>query len=184
MSFFHSIEFAVITCATEKCGVQFAISKSYQERRRNDHKNFRCPNGHTNYYPQESKEEKLARQLKERDAELGEAWGENSFIQSQLDETSRSYGKMRLRIRNGLCPCCNRSFSNLLNHMKTKHKAFGAARVLKDVRAAYGLTQNQLAKELEIFGPYVSYFETESPKLPEHARETLQGWLDEQFTAI
>jgi rubrerythrin len=25
------------------------------------------------------------------------------------------------RVKNGVCPCCNRTFQNLMAHMKTKH---------------------------------------------------------------
>jgi hypothetical protein len=39
-----------IECAT--CGVVFAVTDSYQARRREDHERFFCPNGHRNIYPQ------------------------------------------------------------------------------------------------------------------------------------
>lgn len=37
-----------IECAT--CGVWFGITEYYDGRRRDDHKDFYCPNGHTNVY--------------------------------------------------------------------------------------------------------------------------------------
>ena len=47
-----------------ECGVVYATTKAFTNERRGDHKTFFCPNGHRRYYPQESKTERLERQLK------------------------------------------------------------------------------------------------------------------------
>lgn len=51
----------VKSCIT--CGVRFAVPSAFIEKRREDHKTFYCPNGHTMYYPHENKEEILSREL-------------------------------------------------------------------------------------------------------------------------
>ena len=53
--------FVVVTCA--ECGMMFAVPQIYKEKRKEDHKTFNCPNGHGNYFPQMSDEEKLREQL-------------------------------------------------------------------------------------------------------------------------
>lgn len=36
------------------CGAALILEKTFYEARRQDHKNFFCPNGHSQYYPQTS----------------------------------------------------------------------------------------------------------------------------------
>ena len=61
-----------IECAT--CGVWFGITETYQARRREDHVDFHCPNGHLNVYaapkitPEEEKIADLERALSRRAA--------------------------------------------------------------------------------------------------------------------
>lgn len=38
-----------IECAS--CSVTFSVTDHFESRRREDHANFYCPNGHVNYYP-------------------------------------------------------------------------------------------------------------------------------------
>lgn len=179
--FTKQTRFTIITCARADCGVQFAITEEYEQRRREDHKGFKCPNGHGNVYRGENEAERLKREKGELERELDGAYSKLNETSESLRETERSFGKMRQRLRNGLCPCCNRSFGNLRKHMETKHGGFGAPKVLRDVRAAYGMTQRQLSKELDVPEGYVSLFENEKP-LPEWAQDVVQEWLDKQFT--
>jgi hypothetical protein len=61
-------EYCIVTCSA--CGVHFGMLADYQERRRKDHKSFYCPNGHSQYYPGQSKEEKLKAELKQTQVRL------------------------------------------------------------------------------------------------------------------
>lgn len=45
------------------CGILFAMPSELNRKRRRDHKNIYCPNGHAQYYPQLSEEEKLKSRL-------------------------------------------------------------------------------------------------------------------------
>lgn len=45
------------------CGIVFGVPKEWDEKRRADHRDFYCPNGHRLSYPGETKEEGLAREL-------------------------------------------------------------------------------------------------------------------------
>ena len=55
------VEFVVDTCCS--CGISFAIPKHYQDKLRNTHQTFYCPNGHTLHFPSETEKEKLQREL-------------------------------------------------------------------------------------------------------------------------
>jgi hypothetical protein len=119
----------VLECAD--CGVTFAITGTYMSERRKDHKNFYCPSGHTNYYSQETEEEKLRKQLDktERDRDW---WKTNAQAESKRadHEEMRARGykgnmvKIKHRVAKGICPACHRSFPQLTEHMRTEHPGF------------------------------------------------------------
>ena len=56
-----SSQFDIHDCIT--CGTIWAMPSEYIDRRRDDHKTFYCPNGHSAYFPQKSDKEKLQEQL-------------------------------------------------------------------------------------------------------------------------
>jgi hypothetical protein len=72
----------------------------------------------------------LVRKLRrERDA----AKQREETIRANLEDTKRrlsaQFGentKLRKRIKNGVCPCCTRSFTNLRRHLQTKHPEYAA----------------------------------------------------------
>lgn len=122
-----------IDCAS--CALTFGISAEFMERRREDHRSFYCPNGHSLSYngkSQTERERDAARELAQREsrrrqlAEEGEA-----YQRKQAEHARRSAAaykgwatRVRNRIKNGVCPCCNRSFSNVRRHMATQHPGF------------------------------------------------------------
>ena len=54
-------EYYLSTCP--ECGIQFAIGQEFARHLRQTHRNFYCPNGHSLYFPAETKEEKLQKLL-------------------------------------------------------------------------------------------------------------------------
>ena len=65
-------EYSVHTCATEGCGVTYALTTGFDKRRRDDHGTFYCPNGHTHSYPQKTAEEILRDRLSAKDAVISD----------------------------------------------------------------------------------------------------------------
>lgn len=118
--------FIHVNCAS--CTVPFGVHKPVHQRRRNDGQTFYCPNGHTNVY-RETRADQLEKELaKEKQRRV---WAEESRDIAQREaktqeHRARAYkGKfthVKTRVGNGVCPCCNRTFQNLMRHMKTKHK--------------------------------------------------------------
>lgn len=51
-----------LNCAS--CGIAFCITDDFERRRREDHKGFFCPSGHSNHYPQKTEVEKLQATIK------------------------------------------------------------------------------------------------------------------------
>lgn len=118
----------VAMCCAD-CGLPWGVPYHFQERRREDHKTFYCPNGHSNWYPQENKEERLAKELDaaKRDAQHQR---EQRVIEERKNRALRGeLTKTKKRIAGGVCPCCNRTFENLSRHMKGQHPDFATSAV-------------------------------------------------------
>ena len=109
------LEFDRVDCCS--CGIAFYVGSKWIGQKKNDHSNFYCPNGHSNYYPGESNEEKVTRKLE---------FEKNRRISAELELKKQKLEnvKSQKRIKNGVCPCCNRTFKQLAAHMKNKHPEF------------------------------------------------------------
>lgn len=123
--------FYVDTCCS--CGMQFAMPTEFNNIRRNDHKAFYCPSGHSQSYQSESESEKLRRErdrlaqrIAERDDEIKRQRELREAAERQLSAAKGRVTKIKNRVAKGVCPCCNRQFSNLHRHMTTEHPTFTA----------------------------------------------------------
>lgn len=171
------IQFVTEECCS--CGMPFAMTADFRRRRLNDRKDWYCPRGHAQHYTGKSEAQKLRDQLSRTERRLEAESGRASLLEGQRDNLQRSYGRMRERVKNGVCPCCNRTFQNLLRHMRTKHPEFGQNNTLRALRDAYGLTQQALGEEVGIPGNYVSSFERDR-YVPEHAKIAINEWVESQ----
>jgi hypothetical protein len=115
-----------VTCAS--CGVVFGLNDGHEGHLRRSHQGFYCPNGHSNYwsgqndaerykalYEQEQKRTEAARldanhQREQRQAEERRA----RALKGVVTRTKR-------RVAHGVCPCCNRTFRDLAQHMSGQH---------------------------------------------------------------
>jgi len=169
------IEFVTEECCN--CGILFAMTKDFQRRRLNDHKSFCCPSGHSQHYSGQTEGQKLRKQLERKQRQLEAESGRASLLEQQRNQLSKSYGKIRERVKNGVCPCCNRTFQNLLNHMRTEHPEFGSHEYLKSLRFAFGLTQQALGDEIGVPSAYISLYERDRP-VPQWANTSISEWLE------
>ncbi len=124
-------ELVLETCCRTDCGMTFAIPRTWQKKRIEDHSHWFCPNGHEQRYTGQTEEAKLRAQLEREQAD-------KARVQANLDEERRVVRaterrlastrgvvtRVKNRIKNGVCPCCRRSFENLAQHMKTKHQRY------------------------------------------------------------
>lgn len=112
--------FAVDDCGV--CGVTYVVPENVYNHKR-DYGGFsHCSNGHQWGWPEGRKQrdelrherdllkQDAARLIEEREAALKEA-----------REMKQKYMNVQRRSAAGVCPCCNRTFSNVARHMKTKH---------------------------------------------------------------
>lgn len=129
----------ILDCAN--CGIMFGITKAFEERRREDHQGFYCPNGHSNVYRGDNEAEKLRKELErkqdsltwERDragrlsAELGQTKAKLTSTKAAKTRIKRERDQIKARIAEGVCPVpgCRRSgFSNVKLHIHYKHPDF------------------------------------------------------------
>lgn len=116
----------LITCV--RCGVAFAAPADLLSRRRENHESFYCPNGHSLSFPSQSDAEKAQAEAakykklwRQEQAYAAGAIEERNAAQRSLKATRAAHTRTKNRIANGVCPCCNRSFSNLNEHMHMEH---------------------------------------------------------------
>lgn len=120
------LDLFISDCA--ECGVVFGIPVEMEKRRREDHRGFYCPNGHSLAFSGPTQAEKDAKAAKERADRLSAA------LTAQRDQTEAakqeaaaakaSEVRIRWRVGNGVCPCCQRTFPALAAHVATKHPEF------------------------------------------------------------
>jgi len=109
------------TCG--KCGCPMAFESHFLEQRRNDGSTFYCPNGH----PRAFRESELAKAQKLLETERKWRMQERELRDAAERREAAAKGqvtKLKNRVGNGVCPCCNRSFTNLRRHMGTKHPEY------------------------------------------------------------
>jgi DNA-binding transcriptional regulator YiaG len=173
-----SIEFVTITCC--ECRMPFGMSRSFYDAKRKDHKTFTCPAGHEQHFTGKSEEDKLREEV-ERKTQMIDAANQRAHrLERQRDDVAKAHKRMRDRIRNGVCPCCNRTFQNLLRHMQTEHSDQPPLRTLRE---AYGLTQANLADEIGVTTGHVSAAERGKPVVA-YAQHAIDSWVDRQAPAM
>lgn len=103
------------------CGIVFSMPITLQNKCQNDpSKPFYCPNGHQMVY-KFSKEEKARKEAEEK-LRLAQQKLDAEYVKSiQLESQLKKEQNKLKRLTNGVCPCCNRSFHNLQQHMKKQH---------------------------------------------------------------
>lgn len=114
----------LITEVCCNCGVLFAMPKYLQVKLRENREYFYCPNGHQQHYTgkseaeeQRERAERLATQVKQMGNRLETEKRSHSATKGKVT-------KLKNRIANGVCPCCNRTFANLGKHMANQHPEF------------------------------------------------------------
>ncbi|MES2524062.1 MAG: hypothetical protein V4617_15250 [Gemmatimonadota bacterium] len=135
-----STKLATLTCCN--CGMLFAMPAEVEQRRRDDHKTFYCPNGHGQSYSGKSEAELLRDQLAKKTHEIEQAQAnakhyresrdrveeQKRHIERRLSATQGVVTRHKRKIAAGKCPCCSAEFKNLAAHMKTQHPKWDPAK--------------------------------------------------------
>ena len=117
------------------CGMPFGLSADFHKQRKEDARSFYCPRGHQQYY---THKERLEDKLRQAQQELTLAREDIDYWQSEAEEQAGratvakrqaaaakgQLTKVKKRVGNGYCPCCNRQFINMQRHMAAKHPEY------------------------------------------------------------
>lgn len=119
------------TCC--RCGVVFGIEANHRARLiQKKGTNFYCPNGHPQHYIGETEADRLKRELEWARSQRDSARSALKMTENTLRVVKGHKTRLKKRIANGVCPCCNRTFENVARHMKSKHPGYaGDAALLK-----------------------------------------------------
>jgi hypothetical protein len=123
------------------CGVRHAMPAVLIERDRAKGGYRYCPNGHQQGWSTEASEGTMIRRerdrLKQEAARLEEenrqAWAAAASLRERTDKAEKATKRLKKRTSAGTCPCCNRTFGNMAEHMKHQHPEFvedGGAKVV------------------------------------------------------
>lgn len=121
-----------------RCHTEFVLPNSlYDAAKRSEKVSFFCPYGHEAIFPAgETEEQKLRRErdvlaqrIAQKDDRIKSLVESRDRLDRRLSATRGVVTKIKNRVGGGVCPCCNRTFSALAHHMKTKHPEFRAEAV-------------------------------------------------------
>lgn len=124
--------YTMVVCADDRCDMTIVLDRGFVRKRKDDHRTFYCPNGHSNYWPQESDEEKLQKKVK--NLEDRTRWQADQMQAARNDAAHErrrraaaqgQLTKIKNRITNGVCPVpgCKRSGlgKDVVAHIATVH---------------------------------------------------------------
>ena len=130
---FASVRINHTICCYEDCQAIILMPDETMQRFIRNHKWFYCYGGHAQRWTGKSAIEKLKHDLARKDKEL--EWARNATRKAESAEKLAKHSARALkgvvtrtknRVKNGVCPCCKRSFVDLHRHMTTKHPKYGA----------------------------------------------------------
>lgn len=121
------------------CGIQHAVPASLIRRQRDQQNagqsqlSIYCPLGHAWTRAGTSEVDLLKRQIEQEQNRTIAERQRHDQTRAELRETENkrraekaAKTRMRNRIANGVCPCCNRYFAQLARHMANQHPEFTA----------------------------------------------------------
>jgi hypothetical protein len=127
-TFTHTGKMVVTECPA--CFVLHAIPRRMHDERLEEGGSIWCPNGHSWHFT-ESENAALKKKLRSaqqaRDAASAQAtheYDQRKAAERQAAAYKGQVTRIRNRVGNGVCPCCNRSFVNLQRHMSGRHPDF------------------------------------------------------------
>lgn len=131
------VDLTEINCG--ECGGTYAINERYRAQQYEQGGSWTCPYCKCGWgYANNNENSKLKAQIAEKDKLLAAEQRRAKFLQENAtaERAAREQTQRRLsatigaktrivnRIKNGVCPCCNRTFVNLHQHMTTQHPDF------------------------------------------------------------
>ncbi len=112
-------ELTTIDCGV--CGGTYAINERYRLQKYQHAGTWHCPYCQTSWGYGETEISRLKLQLESQKKLTEWAKQEAKHAESRRRAAAGQLTKIKRRVGNGVCPCCNRTFKDLALHMKDKH---------------------------------------------------------------
>lgn len=108
------------------CGMLFAMTRDFQQRRLRDKQQWFCPRGHSQVYLGESDQAKikrLERQVANAEEQARIEKAAATAAKAAATKARNQARKLEQRTTRGVCPHpdCHRSFVDVARHVRTKH---------------------------------------------------------------
>lgn len=120
----------IVIMSCPSCGLSYGIPETYRNRRRDDGKDWYCPNGHSIVF-RETETDRLRKRAETAERQAKLARDNERFFRDQAAAERRSAAaykgqvtKIKNRIAQGICPVpgCKRSgFEKVERHIHAKH---------------------------------------------------------------
>ena len=118
----ETVRFETISC---KCGGVYALTVKYLSSQRDVRGSWACPFCLTGWgFSGISETRALKKELVRERAQHDQTRADRDTSERRRCAEKGAKTKLKKRIANGVCPCCNRSFKDLHRHMTTKHSDF------------------------------------------------------------
>src|SRR5687767_3418984 len=105
------------------CGTPFMLPARLLNSARNAGHTIHCPHGHTIVW-KETEADKLRRERDRLKQDTARLEDEAREARARAEKAERAAKRLKKRASAGTCPCCNRTFSNMSEHMKHQHPEF------------------------------------------------------------
>ena len=114
-----------------ECGGSYALSAKYIAQRRQNGGYWNCPYCKCSWGYGESEVDRLKKEVSEKENQINReqirtrtAREDAQHQKNKLRAEKGAKTKLKKRIAAGVCPCCNRTFKQLANHMKNQHPEY------------------------------------------------------------
>lgn len=115
ISFTEQRTYSRLSCT--ECSINVLLTKAQEDHLRASHRNFYCLNGHGQHFTAKTEADRLRDALRQKTLEH-----ERAERQRQAAEVETR--KITDRVKQGVCPCCTRTFKQLAAHMQRKHPEY------------------------------------------------------------
>ncbi len=123
------VEMYTVTC---KCGGVYQINEAFRARCYERGAAWTCPYCATGWgYAGKGRVQELEAEKAKLEAKLRTATWQQEQTEAERAKAARKADRLekeqrrdRLRIHNGVCPCCSRTFTALGRHMAAKHPEY------------------------------------------------------------
>lgn len=109
-----SVQLNAHDCPT--CGVVYAISQEFEDRKQDTGDGWHCPNGHSIVFTTSirARNKQLKEEATRLTAQLDQAW-------ATVGDREKEIKRMKRRATAGVCQFCRRNFANVARHVERKH---------------------------------------------------------------